>query len=273
MNDDPQARFACYLDTRQAWVEEALVGWLPHGHPRPLFEAMERLFAASRPRLYPLAVIAAAEAVGGDGRACLGPAIAVEIAHRACYRHHALCTGGDAALQLLAGDALLALAFDLLADPAGPPAAAARLMALHDLARCAGGGGAAAGEAVVRLARPGETLTLPELEFIDTHTTGAWFTTAVRIGALLGGGSAAALEALTRYAHHAGLAVAIRADLQGEATVEPPPRPSYARAVGPVAARALGLELVERAVADLAPLGSAAAPLGLLGGAVVEGAH
>jgi len=261
MSDDPQVILAAYLDNRRDWVEEALTAHLPHGHPQPLFAAMERLLLASGDRLHPILVVAAAEAVGGDGRGCLGAAAAVEMACRArCCVPAAEPV--DAQVAALAEDALLALAFELLANPHSPGDAEAHLAALHDLARCVGCGGAAAGIAAAHLAPPDEAPTLPELEFIHTHTEGTWLTTAVRIGARLAGGDDAAVEAITRYGHHTGLAAAIAADLHAEHDVAAaPPRPSYTFIMGTPAARDLADDLIERAVADLTPFGTAADPL------------
>jgi len=260
MSNDPQTAVAAYLDTRRAWVEEALRAHLPHGHPRALFAAMERRLLAPGDRLHPILVVAAAEAVGGEGRACLGGAAAVEMAYRARC-HVELAAPLDARVATLAEDALLALAFELLADPHPPGDAEAHLPALHDLARCAGCGGAAAGVAAARLAPPGEPPTLPELEFIHTHTDGTWLTTAVRIGARLAGATPEAVEAITRYGHHAGLAAAIAADLHHDPADETAPRPSYTLAMGPSAARELADDLIARAVADLAPFDATADPL------------
>lgn len=261
MSDAPQTTLAAYLDSRRDWVEEALHAHLPHGHPQPLFTAMEQQLLAPGDRIHPILVVAAAEAVGGDGRGCLKAAAAVEMAWTA-RRQPPAAEAADARLAALAADALLALAFELLANAHGGGDAKAYLAALHDLARCVGCGGTAAGAAAAHLLSPGRTPALPELEFIHTHTEGAWLTTAVRIGALIAGGDDEAIEAITRYGHHTGLAAAIAADLHAEneaATV--PPRPSYTLLMGASAARDLTDDLIERAVADLAPFGAAADPL------------
>lgn len=272
MSDAPQAALAAYLDLHRAWVEEALRANLPHGHPQPLFAAMEQIVLAPGDRIHPIVAVAAAEAVDGDGSACLGAAAAVEMAYRArCGAQ--LTEPVDARLVPLAKDALLALAFELLADPHPPGDAEAHLAALHDLARCAGCGGAAAGVAAARLAPTDEPPTLPELEFIHTHTEGTWLTTAVRIGAHLAGATPEAVEAITHYGHHAGLAAAIAAGLHRDAADEATPRPSYTLAMGPSAARDLADNLIERAVADLAPLGAGADPLRGLPQYLAEGAH
>jgi len=273
MSGGPQAALVAYLDTRRAWVEEALHAHLPHGHPQPLFAAMEHRVLAPGDRIHPILVVAAAEAVGGDGRASLGAAAAVEMAWGA-RRSIPQAESVDARLATLAADALLALAFELLAIPHVSGEPEARLAALHDLARCTGCGGTAAGLAASRLTPPDKAPTLPELEFIHTHTEGTWLTTAVRIGALLAGATPEALEAITRYGHHAGLAAAITADLNADAEAPAaPPRPSYTRVMGESAARDLIDELIERAVADLAPFGAPADPLRGVPQYLTGGAH
>ncbi len=270
MSDAPQVALAAYLDSRRDWVEEALRAHLPHGHPQPLFAAMERQLLAPGDRIHPIFVVAAAEAAGGDGPGCLGAAAAVEMAWTA-HRRVPAAEPIDARLAALAEDALLALAFELLADSRPPGDAEAHLAALHDLARCVGCGGAAAGIAAAHLAPPDGAPTVPELEFIHTHTEGTWLTTAVRIGALVAGGDDAAVEAITRYGHHAGLAAAIAADLHAEhEATGTPPRPSYTLVMGASAAHDLADDLIERAIADLAPFDTAADPLRALPRYLVE---
>ncbi len=274
MSDDPQAPFTTYLHPRRAWIEEALRAHLPQGHPRPLFAAMERTLLAPGQRLHPVLVLAAAEAVGGDGQELLGAAAAVEMAYRAARCPVPSEEDAPSPLEQLTRDALLALAFELLATPRGDLAASRRLAAVHDLARCAGCAGSVGGVAAGCLTAGDEEVSLPELELILTHRDGAWLTAAVRIGARLAGATPEAMESLTRYGHHAGLALAIHLDLQH--TDPHPggrPAPSYSGTLGPSAARQRLAELTGRAEEDLIPLGDAATPLRWLLHTLAEGAH
>uniref|UniRef100_UPI0018496555 polyprenyl synthetase family protein n=1 Tax=Ramlibacter sp. TaxID=1917967 RepID=UPI0018496555 len=128
-------------------VEQALSRWVVADAPAGLGEAMRYAVLDGGKRLRPMLVLAAAEAVGGDPEAALRAACAVELIHAYSLVHDDLpCMDNDVlrrgkptvhvkfgeAGALLAGDALQALAFELLAplDAGVPPPVQARLCGL-----------------------------------------------------------------------------------------------------------------------------------------------
>ncbi|HMN94663.1 MAG TPA: polyprenyl synthetase family protein [Hydrogenophaga sp.] len=192
----PPAPSAWRLQQQQA-VEEALSGWVAADAPAGLGEAMRYAVLDGGKRLRPLLVLATSEALGGLPEAAMRAACAVELIHAYSLVHDDMpCMDNDVlrrgkptvhvrfgeAQALLAGDALQALAFELLV-PEGdrvPPAMAARLCRL--LAVAAGADGMAGGQAV-DLASVGQALTLPALEAMHRRKTGALLRASVLMGA------------------------------------------------------------------------------------------
>lgn len=188
--------FAAWADERARRMEQALAQWLPGDAPAGLGDAMRYAALSGGKRLRPLLVLAAAEAVDGNPRAALRAACAVELIHSYSLVHDDLpCMDNDVlrrgkptahvqfgeAQALLAGDALQALAFELLtaedeAVPAGMQVALCRL-----LARAAGADGMAGGQAI-DLASTGMTLTLDQLRHMHELKTGALLAASVRMG-------------------------------------------------------------------------------------------
>jgi geranylgeranyl diphosphate synthase type II len=217
-----------YLKDRRALVERALEQRLPPGSTRPaiLHEAMRYSVMAGGKRLRPILCMAACEAVGGTPEAALVPGLALEILHTYTLVHDDLpCMDDDdlrrgrptahvvfgEANALLAGDALLTLAFEWLAGVAVPaPASAADLV--RELAVAAGSQGVIGGQ-VEDLAAEGKAPDADRVDYIHRHKTAALIRGAVRMGGLCGGASAAGLQALTRYGDHAGLAFQVADDI------------------------------------------------------------
>ena len=172
-------------------------------------------------RIRPILCLAAAEAAGGDPHAALLPGVAIEILHTYTLIHDDLpCMDDDdlrrgqpachirfgEANALLAGDALLTLAFEWAAQ--AEPAAAL----VGELAQAAGHAGVIAGQ-VEDLAAEGRAITANGLEHIHHHKTGALLRAALRMGALTASPSTAVLEAVTRFGHNIGLAFQIVDDI------------------------------------------------------------
>ena len=176
-----------------ARVEQALTDWVPAAAPARLGDAMRYAVLDGGKRLRPLLVLASAEAVQGNGSAALRAACAVELIHAYSLVHDDMpCMDNDVlrrgkptvhvqygeAQALLAGDALQALAFELL-TPEGdavPPAMQAAQCGL--LARAAGAAGMAGGQAI-DLASVGRVLTEAELRAMHRLKTGALLQAAV----------------------------------------------------------------------------------------------
>ncbi|MEY3287366.1 MAG: hypothetical protein RL500_2096 [Pseudomonadota bacterium] len=219
----------------QAWmveqlrrVEEALSTWVPADAPAGLGLAMRYGVLDGGKRLRPLLVLAAAQAVDGQAPVALRAACAVELIHAYSLVHDDMpCMDNDVlrrgkptvhvqfgqAQAMLAGDAMQALAFELLTplDEAEIPSALqARLVAL--LARGAGHSGMAGGQAI-DLASVGHALNEAELRRMHELKTGALLQASVDMGAACGSATGATRDALSRYGHAIGLAFQVVDDI------------------------------------------------------------
>lgn len=248
--------------------------------PRRLHEAMRYAVLDGGKRVRPLLVYAAAELAGAASQAADSAALAVEYVHVYSLAHDDLpCMDNDVlrrgkptlhvaydeATAMLAGDALQAEAFRLLAEAPLPAESARELM--RTLARAASTGGMCGGQAI-DLSSVGRTLSLPELEQMHRMKTGALLAAAVRMGALCG--PAGALDAggwrqLDTCAAALGLAFQIVDDLldveassaalgktAGKDAAQN--KPTYVSVLGLAGARARAAELHVQASAALAAL-------------------
>ena len=221
--------FDLWSADRLAQVEQALDTWVHAEAPAGLGDAMRYAVLDGGKRLRPLLVLAACEAVGGNSQAALRAACAVELIHAYSLVHDDLpCMDNDVlrrgkptvhvkfgeAEALLAGDALQALAFELLTpDDAGVPPAMQALMC-RLLARSAGADGMAGGQAI-DLQSVGRKLDEAALRDMHQRKTGALLQASVELGAAcapspLQGASA---EALRRYGAAVGLAFQVVDDI------------------------------------------------------------
>jgi farnesyl diphosphate synthase len=208
-------------------VESALAGWVPADAPAGLGEAMRYAVLDGGKRLRPLLALAAARAVRGEREAALRAACAVELIHVYSLVHDDLpCMDDDVlrrgkptvhvrygvAQAMLAGDAMQALAFEVLTPPgdAVAPALQARLCAL--LARAAGGHGMAGGQAI-DLASTGRPLDERELADMHGRKTGALLQASVLMGAACGATTATEWQALSDYGQAIGLAFQVVDDI------------------------------------------------------------
>jgi farnesyl diphosphate synthase len=219
--------FAAWRAARQAEVEQALSRFVPADAPAGLGEAMRYAVLDGGKRLRPLLVLATCEAVGGRADAALRAACAVELIHAYSLVHDDMpCMDNDVlrrgkptvhvrfgeAQALLAGDALQALAFELLVpgDATLPDAMSARLCRL--LALAAGADGMAGGQAV-DLASVGIALDRPALEAMHRRKTGALLQASVTMGAATASPAPAVQAALADYGAHLGLAFQVVDDI------------------------------------------------------------
>jgi farnesyl diphosphate synthase len=224
--------FPTWTNQHLANVETALSQWVPVQAPAGLGEAMRYAVLDGGKRLRPLLVMAAHEATGGDAlrapsEAALRAACAVELIHAYSLVHDDMpCMDNDIlrrgkptvhvqfgqAQALLAGDALQALAFELL-TPEGasvPAATQARLCAL--LARAAGEAGMAGGQAI-DLASVGVQLGEDQLREMHRLKTGALLQASVAMGAACGQTTAAQWQHLNAYGAAIGLAFQVVDDI------------------------------------------------------------
>jgi farnesyl diphosphate synthase len=261
-------------------VEQALSAWVPAGAPAQLGEAMRYAVLDGGKRLRPLLVLGASEAVGGNADAALRAGCAVELIHAYSLVHDDMpCMDNDVlrrgkptvhvqfgeATALLAGDALQALAFELLApaDAGIPERTQARLCRL--LAQAAGHAGMAGGQAI-DLAAVGKSLTEDELRHMHRLKTGALLQASVMMGAACGEPSAAACSGLQEYGRALGLAFQVVDDIldvtADSATLgktagkdAAQDKPTYVSLLGLERAHAYAVELLEQARAALATTG------------------
>ncbi len=268
--------FSAWSAGRLAHVEAALDRWVPADAPAGLGEAMRYAVLDGGKRLRPLLVLAAAEAVGGHAQAALRAACSVELIHAYSLVHDDMpCMDDDVlrrgkptvhvrfgqARALLAGDALQALAFELLAPEGEDIAASVQAALCRLLARAAGAQGMAGGQAI-DLASVGQALTEGELRLMHRLKTGALLQASVMMGAASGQPPARALQALARYGAAVGLAFQIVDDIL-DVTADSQTlgktagkdaqqdKPTYVSLMGLEPARALARELLAEALAAL----------------------
>ena len=233
-------------------------------------------------RMRPLLVHATGAAFGALPARLDASSCAVEIIHAYSLVHDDLPAMDDddlrrgrptchvvygEAMAILAGDALQALAFEVLAnDPMPGLDASTRLEMLRTLALACGSQGMAGGQAF-DLGAIGHALSADELERMHVHKTGALIRASVRLGALAAGCTdATLLDTLERYAHCVGLAFQIRddiLDIEGAAEqIGKTPgkdvanaKPTYPAILGLEGSRAELARLTAEAIAALRPLG------------------
>jgi farnesyl diphosphate synthase len=208
-------------------VESALDAWVRADAPSGLGDAMRYAVLDGGKRLRPLLVLAAAEAVRGNRQAALRAACAVELIHAYSLVHDDLpCMDNDVlrrgkptvhvrfgvAQAMLAGDAMQALAFEVLTPDQElvAPALQARLCAL--LARAAGDAGMAGGQAI-DLASVGLPLDEQALSDMHRRKTGALLKASVLMGAACGAVAAPTWQALSDYGEAVGLAFQVVDDI------------------------------------------------------------
>ncbi|MDO9403888.1 MAG: polyprenyl synthetase family protein [Polaromonas sp.] len=212
-------------------VEAALGRWVacPQLSPAPagLGDAMRYAVLDGGKRLRPLLVMASCEAVGGNPQAAMRSACAVELIHAYSLVHDDMpCMDNDVlrrgkptvhvqygqAQALLAGDALQALAFEILTPEDGSVDAATQARLCRMLAQAAGHQGMAGGQAI-DLASVGKPLTSEELHGMHRLKTGALLQASVRMGAACGSPTDAARQALLDYGAAIGLAFQVVDDI------------------------------------------------------------
>jgi len=286
----------------QLWgarADAALADALPHedAPPLELHRAMRYAVLGGGKRLRPVLVYATGNAFEVAPEALDSSACAVEIIHAYSLVHDDLPAMDDddlrrgrptchvvfgEAMAILAGDALQALAFEVLADdPRLRADPRNQVEMLRTLAAACGAHGMAGGQAF-DLAAVGKALTPAELERMHVYKTGALIRASVRLGALAAGcRDAAVLAALEHYGHAIGLAFQIRddiLDIEGDAATigktagkdAADNKPTYPAILGMAGARAHLAELTGAALDAITPLGERFAMLGELARFIAE---
>jgi geranylgeranyl diphosphate synthase type II len=279
-----------YLQEMKTLIDNALDYYLPptEKFPKSIHQAMRHILFAGGKRLRPMLALSAGEMVGGTIENILPCACALELIHTYSlihddlpamdnddYRRGILTTHkkfGEA-VAILAGDALLTEAFQLLSCEKVMKSFPPKVLidVINEVALAAGSAGMIGGQ-VVDIESEGKEIDLPLIEYIHTHKTGALILTSVRMGAKLGGGKEDEIEALTRYGESVGLAFQITDDLlniEGEkeemgkspGTDAAKCKATYPQLLGLSESRRRAEDLVSIAHAALEPFGSKAETL------------
>ena len=220
-----------YLEDRAKLIQAALEAQMPPESTRPvaLHKAMRYSMFAGGKRLRPILCLAAAEAVGGDHAPAMLPALALEALHTYTLIHDDLPSMDNDTLRrgkptchmvfgeataILAGDALLTLAFEWLAQTQAPPPYSPNQLA-WELASAAGSQGIIGGQ-IEDLAAEGQPASDERVQYIHCHKTAALLRASVRMGGIMLGASPPELEVLSRYGENVGLAFQIVDDILNE---------------------------------------------------------
>jgi len=278
--------FLQQLKERAARIEKALDTYLPpaDAYPPVIHEAMRYSITAGGKRLRPVLVIAAAETLGKDPEPVIPAACAIELIHTYSLVHDDLPAMDDddyrrgqptshkvygEAIAILVGDALLTLAFELLARAGSMNVPPQRVLkVISEVAAACGTNGLIGGQ-VADLLCENKAVTPADLEYIHTHKTGALYRVAVRTGAILSGASEKDLKHLTEYADNLGLAFQIIDDIldvEGDAQKLGKPtgsdqknkKATYPALFGLTAAREKARDVTVRAEEALRPFGERA---------------
>ena len=298
-DSDPLASQILFWQKR---ADQALEKWLPTEAtlPEQLHKAMRYAVLNGGKRIRPVLCYAAGHAVGVPLATLDAPACAVELIHAYSLVHDDLpamdnddlrrgiptCHKAfDEATAILAGDALQALAFHVLAQGlANTIPAEQRLEMLDTLAIASGSRGMAGGQAI-DLAAVGKTLNIAELENMHVHKTGALIRASIKLGALCQPDiDPETLKKLDHYAKCIGLAFQIQDDIldvEGDTATlgktqgadQALNKPTYPALLGLESARQMAHELHQDALCSLADLGDSAAPLSWLADYIVQRQH
>jgi len=278
--------FAAYLELSRDRVEIALDASMGPERPESLRDAMRYSLLAGGKRLRPILCLAACELVGGSSERAMPTAVALEMIHTMSLIHDDLPAMdnddlrrgrptnhkvyGDA-MAILAGDAMLSRAFEMVAVRSANVPADRLLRVVGELALVSGAPGLVGGQ-VVDLESEGQAVDLQTLEYIHLHKTAALLRACVVTGALIGGASDDQLEAMRTYANGIGLAFQIIDDiLDVTASSEVlgktagkdllADKTTYPKLLGLDASREKALQLVRESKAALEPWRDKAAPL------------
>ncbi|MBD2296141.1 polyprenyl synthetase family protein [Anabaena sphaerica FACHB-251] len=297
-----QARFnlAAYLKERQKLCDTALDQAIPVVYPEKIYEAMRYSLLAGGKRVRPILCLATSEMIGGTIEIAMPTACAVEMIHTMSLIHDDLPAmdnddyrrgkltnhkvyGED--IAILAGDGLLALAFEFVATQTPQNVPSERtLQVIARLGKALGAAGLVGGQ-VVDLESEGKSDTsLETLNFIHNHKTAALLEACVVCGGIIAGASTEDVQKLTRYSQNIGLAFQIIDDiLDITATQEQlgktagkdlkAEKVTYPSLWGIEQSRAKAQQLVEEACVELASYGDKATPLQAIAHYIVSRNH
>lgn len=276
-----------YLQQRQSQVEAALDRAIPIAYPEKIYEAMRYSLLAGGKRLRPILCLATCELAGGTVQMAMPTACALEMIHTMSLIHDDLPAmdnddyrrgmltnhkvyGED--IAILAGDGLLAYAFEYVAANTENVPAQRVLQVVSRLGRAVGAAGLVGGQVVDLESEGKANVSIDTLNFIHNHKTAALLEACVVCGAILAGAPEAELQKLTRYAQNIGLAFQIVDDiLDITATQEElgktagkdlqAQKATYPSLWGLEESQRQAKQLVQAAIAELSSFGEKALPL------------
>jgi len=220
-----------YLERQQEKIDRFLDQTVPDGQalPKILYESMRYSLLGGGKRIRPILTLAAAEAVGSQDDNILPFAAALEFIHTYSLVHDDLpamdnddfrrgrSTNHKAfgeGMAILAGDALLTMAFELCSNPTLKDCVPQdrQVQIIHELAVGSGHGGMVGGQ-VLDIQAENQDIDLVSLQTIHNFKTGRLIRAAVRIGGIFGGSTSSQLDSLTGYSEDIGLAFQIADDV------------------------------------------------------------
>lgn len=282
--ESPAFDLSTYLKKRQAEVEAALDNSLPLSYPEKIYEAMRYSLLAGGKRLRPILCLATCELAGGTMEMALPTACALEMIHTMSLIHDDLPAmdnddyrrgkltnhkvyGED--IAILAGDGLLAYAFEYVATQTQNVPPGRVLQVIARLGNAVGATGLVGGQAVDLESEGKLDIQEETLNYIHTHKTGALLEACVVCGGILAGASDTELERLSRYAQNIGLAFQIVDDILDITSTQEQlgktagkdlvaQKATYPSLWGLEASKARASQLVDAACAQLEPFGEKA---------------
>ncbi|HIK24623.1 MAG TPA: polyprenyl synthetase family protein [Thermosynechococcus sp. M46_R2017_013] len=303
--DPPQVHSAdtfdlkAYLKERQALVEAALEAAIPVAYPEKIYHAMRYSLMAGGKRLRPILCLATCELMGGTVEMAMPTACALEMIHTMSLIHDDLPAmdnddyrrgkptnhkvyGED--IAILAGDGLLAYAFEYVVEQTKNVPAEYLLKIVARLGHAVAATGLVGGQVVDLECEGQPDIGLETLYFIHSHKTGALLEAAVVSGALLTGANESDVARLSRYASNIGLAFQIVDDILDITSTRDvlgktagkdvaAQKMTYPRLWGLEKSRQEAERLVAEAKAELAVYGAAAVPLQAIADYITSRSH
>lgn len=219
------------INEKVALVNDTLDKLLPGENDQPalIHQAMRYSMSAGGKRLRPVLVLASAEAAGGSQNLALPVACAIEMIHTYSLIHDDLPAMDNddyrrgkltnhkvfgESMAILAGDALLTLAFDLLSEAEfiGSIPSDQIVRVISEISKASGSKGMIGGQ-VVDILSENKIVDSNTMKYIHAHKTGALFRASIRTGAIIGGATEGQLNSLTDYAENLGIAFQITDDI------------------------------------------------------------
>lgn len=290
---------ATYLVERQAIVEAALDQSIVVEYPEKIYQAMRYSLMAGGKRLRPILCLATCELAGGTLEMAMPTACALEMIHTMSLIHDDLPAmdndnyrrgkltnhkvfGED--IAILAGDGLLAYAFEFVAVKTQQVPAERLLKVVARLGHAVAATGLVGGQVVDLESEGVQETSLETLNFIHTHKTGALLEASVLSGALLAGAPDSTLMRLTRYARNIGLAFQIVDDVLDITATQAElgktagkdvqaQKATYPSLWGIEESKRQAQTLIAEAKGELAPFGEGALPLAAIAEFIIARTH